>query len=77
MSLGLKKFDATNGPFSICNQPIGCASTESTPFLGDEEESLAHKLPQQSHSTIEVISPVGAGKSNSFQVCFFVILYFF
>jgi hypothetical protein len=68
MSMGIERFEGWNGKFIVCNKKEGCANEEATPFMGNEEETKAFDLPLQTHSEITVISPVGAGKSNSFQL---------
>ena len=62
------QFEATNGPYAVCNNRIGCARDGSTPFLGSEKDAALHLLPQQLHTKIVAISPVGSGKNNSFQL---------
>jgi hypothetical protein len=70
MSLGTEKMTATNGPFGVCVEKIGCANEGSTPYLGTKEEVLdfGFDFPKQTHSKIVVMSPVGSGASNSFQL---------
>ena len=66
--LGETLLTATNGPYRVCISTQGCATEGTTPFLGTKEEARSHLLPIQEHNYITVMSPVGSGKENSFQL---------